>query len=262
MPAFSAIIPELVPREDLQSASAVNRLGVNVSRAIGSAIAGHLVAAVGPWLVFALNGLSCIGIVGVLLQWRREPRHSSLPAERFMGAIRVGLRFVMHTRPLQGVLIRGIGFFAFASATWSLFPLLVRRELGRGPEVFGLLMTCIGVGAVAGAMFLPRLRAKVSRDALVAGAGVPYALAALSLAHGQASPLLMVAMLATGAAWISILSALQVSAQLTLPEWVRARGLAAFIVVFMAGIGLCGDLSGGGATPLRGFPTPGSAAGR
>src|SRR5204863_422611 len=156
--------------------------------------------------------------------WRHERRKSSLPAERFVSAIRVGMRFITHTRALQGVLIRGIGFFLFASATWSLFPLIVRKELGRGPEVYGVLLACIGVGAVAGAMVLPRVRGRVSRDALVAGASVLYALAALALAHVQNLALLMLAMLATGVAWISIRSALQVSAQLTLSEWVRDRG--------------------------------------
>ena len=250
MPAWSAIIPELVPREDLQSAIALNSIGINVSRAIGPAVAGVLVAATGPWLVFALNALSCIGILIVLHGWRREARKSSLPAERFASAIRVGMRFVMHTRALQGVLVRGIAFFAFASATWSLFPLIVRKELGRGPETYGLLLTCIGVGAVAGAMFLPKVRGKVSRDALVAGASGLYALAALALAHVQNIGLLMVAMLATGVAWIAILSALQVAAQTTLPEWVRARGLAAFIVVFMAGMSLGSILWGQVATAL------------
>jgi MFS family permease len=250
MPAWSAIIPELVPREDLQSAIALNSVGINVSRAIGPAIAGVLVAAVGPWLVFALNALSCFGILAVLHGWRREARKSSLPAERFVSAIRVGMRFVMHTRALQRVLIRGIGFFAFASATWSLFPLVVRKELGRGPEVYGLLLTCIGIGAVAGAMFLPRVRGKVSRDALVAGASVLYALAALALAYLQQIGLLMVAMLATGVAWIAILSALQVAAQTTLPEWVRARGLAAFVVVFMGGMSLGSILWGQVATAV------------
>ena len=104
----------------------------------------------------------------------------------------------------------------------------MRQELGRGPEVYGLLLTCIGLGAVAGAMLLPRVRAKISRDALVAGASALFALATLALAGLQNIALLAVAMLATGVAWIGILSALQVSAQLTLPEWVRARGLAAF----------------------------------
>jgi MFS family permease len=167
-----------------------------------------------------------------------------------VSAIRVGLRFVMHTRSLQAVLIRGIAFFLFASATWSLFPLIVRRELGRGPETYGLLLTCIGVGAAAGAMVLPRLRAKLSRDVLVAGASVLYALAALMLAHVQNLGLLVVAMLATGVAWISILSALQVAAQMTLPAWVRARGLAAFVVVLMGGMALGSILWGQVATRI------------
>src|SRR6267154_2781181 len=178
MPAWAAVIPELVPRDDLQSAVALNSIAINVSRAIGPAIAGVLVAAVGAWLVFALNALSCIAIFVVLYGWRRERRKSSLPAERVVGAMRVGMRFVTHTRALEGVLIRGVGFFLFASATWSLFPLIVRKELGRGPEVYGVLLTCIGVGAVAGAMVLPRVRTKVSRDTLVAGASALYALAA------------------------------------------------------------------------------------
>ena len=224
MPAWAAIVPELVPITEMPSAIALNSIAINVSRAIGPAIAGVLVAAVGAWLVFVLNAISYVGILAVLLRWRREHHKSTLPAERFASAIRVGMRFVMHTRSLQNVLIRGIAFFVFASATWSLFPLIVRRELGRGPEIYGLLLTCIGVGAVAGAMLLPRLRAKLSRDVVVAGASVLYALAALALAHLQNVGLLAVAMLATGVAWISILSALQVSAQLTLPAWVRARG--------------------------------------
>src|SRR6267142_501456 len=259
MPAWAAIVPELVPADELPAAVALNSIGINVSRAIGPAIAGVLVAAVGAWLVFALNALSCIAILVVLYGWRRERRTSSLPAERFVSAIRVGMRFVTHTRALQGVLIRGIGFFLFASATRSLFPLIVRKELGRGPEVYGVLLTCIGIGASAGAMALPRVRAKVSRDALVAGASVLYALAALALAHVQNLALLMAAMLATGAAWISILSAVQVSVQLTLPEWVRARGLAAFIVVFMGGMGLGSVLWGQVATAI-GIPSALTAA--
>jgi len=225
MPAWSAIVPDLVRPDELSSAVALNSIAINVSRAIGPAIAGVLVAAVGAWLVFVLNALSYIGILAVLAKWKREHRKSTPPAERFLSALRVGMRFVMHTHALQIVLIRGAGFFVFASATWSLFPLIVRRELGQGPEIYGLLLTCIGIGAVAGAVLLPRVRGNLSRDVLVAGASVLYALAALALAHMQNLVLLSVAMLATGAAWISILSALQVSAQLTLPAWVRARGL-------------------------------------
>jgi MFS family permease len=250
MPAWAAIVPELVPPGEMPSAIALNSIAINVSRAIGPAIAGLLVAAVGAWLVFVLNALSYIGILAVLLRWRRVHRKSTLPTERFLTAIRVGIRFVMHAQPLQVVLIRGGAFFVFASATWSLFPLIVRRELGRGPEIYGLLLTCIGIGAVGGAMLLPRIRAKLSRDTLVAAASALYAVAALALAHVQNVGLLAVAMLATGVAWISILSALQVAAQATLPEWVRARGLAAFVVIFMGGMSLGSILWGQVATRI------------
>jgi MFS family permease len=250
MPAWSAIVPDLVPSDELSSAVALNSVAINVSRAIGPSLAGVLVAAVGPWLVFVLNALSYIGVAVVLVRWRREHHRSTLPAERFLSAIRVGMRFVMHTAALKVVLVRGAAFFMFASATWSLFPLIVRRELGRGPEIYGLLLTCIGLGAVGGAMLLPRIRAKISRDVLVAGASGLYALAALALALVHNVGLLAVAMLATGVAWISILSALQVSAQLTLPSWVRARGLAAFVVVFMGGMTLGSILWGQVATRI------------
>jgi MFS family permease len=205
---------------------------------------------VGPWLVFMLNAVSYVGILVALLHWQREHEKNTLPAERFLSAIRVGMRFVTHTRALQIVLIRGGAFFIFASATWSLFPLIVRQELQRGPEVYGLLLTCIGVGAVIGAILLPRFRAKLSRDLLVAGASALYALAALALAYLPYIGLLAVAMVATGAAWISILSALQVSAQMTLPAWVRARGLAAFVVVFMGGMAIGSVLWGQVATQI------------
>ena len=259
MPAWSAILPDLVRTDELTSAVALNGIAINVSRAIGPAIAGVLVAAVGPWLVFVLNAISYVGIVVVLVRWRREHRKSALPAERFLSALRVGMRFVLHTRPLQVVLIRGIAFFAFASATWALFPLIVRRELAQGPEIYGLLLTCIGAGAVGGAMLLPRVRAKYSRDAVVAGATILYALAALALAYVHNLALLAVAMVATGVAWISILSALQVSAQLTLPPWVRARGLAAFVVVFMGGMAL-GSILWGQVANRVGIPMALTAA--
>ncbi len=200
--------------------------------------------------IYLLVVAGALGILAVLVRWKREHHKSALPAERFFSAMRVGMRFVMHTRALQTVLVRGIAFFVFASATWSLFPLIVRRELGRGPEVYGLLLTCIGVGAVAGALLLPRVRARVSRDTLVAGASALYAVAALALAYVQNIGLLAIAMLATGVAWISILSALQVAAQMTLPPWVRARGLAAFVVVFMGGMALGSILWGQVATRI------------
>ena len=115
MPAWASIVPVLVPTEDLPSAIALNSVAINGARAIGPAIAGVLVAAVGPWLVFMLNAVSYVGILVALLRWRREREKSTLPAERFFSAIRVGMRFVTHARALPIVLIRGSAFFIFAS---------------------------------------------------------------------------------------------------------------------------------------------------
>jgi MFS family permease len=224
MPAWAAIVPELVPASDLSAAVALNSIAISIV-AIGPAIAAS-VAAIGPWFVFLLNVLSYFGIIAVLLRWRREHHASALPAERFLGAIRIGVRFITHTRALQVVLIRGIAFFVFASATWSLLPLIVRRELGRGPEVYGILLTCIGVGAVAGAMLLPRLRDRFSRDA------VAQARACCTRWPHPASPTFKIVSGGVssreGAAWIAILRR---SGFRSFVASGCARGLAAFVVV-------------------------------
>ncbi|MDQ2695678.1 MAG: MFS transporter [Pseudomonadota bacterium] len=254
MPGWGATLPELVPRAELQSAVALNSMGMNVSRAIGPALAGLIVAASGPGVVFLLNAASFLSVIGVLYLWRRQPRDSTLPAERFFGALRAGLRYARHAPALQAVLIRGGAFFLFASASWALLPLVARQELGGGPQSYGLLMGCIGAGAVGGALLLPRLRARLSRDRLVAAATVLYAAAMLGLAYVRNLPLLSVAMLCSGAAWLSVLSSLQVAAQMALPGWVRARGLAVFMTVFMGGMAggsiLWGNVANAAGIPL------------
>ena len=204
-------------------------------------------AAVGPWLVFVLNVLSYFGILAVLVRWKREHRKSALPAERFLA--RSGLNALRHAYPRAAIGARArYCVFCFASATWSLFPLIVRRELGRA-ECW-VPAHLYRRRRSRRRLVLPRVRARLSRDTLVAGASALYALAALALAYVQSIGLLAVAMLATGVAWISILSALQVAAQMTLPAWVRARGLAAFVVVFMGGMALGSILWGQVATRI------------
>ncbi|MFZ5556145.1 MAG: MFS transporter [Pseudomonadota bacterium] len=253
MPAWAALYPDVVPRDHLQSAVALNSMGMNVSRAIGPALAGVIVAASGPGMVFALNALSFLGVIAVLWSWKRAPRASHLPAERFLGALRAGFRYVRHAPPLQRVLVRGAAFFVFASATWAFLPLVARQELSGGAALYGWLVACIGVGAVAGAVVLPKIRARVSRDRMVAGATVVFAACAVALAFVRDVPALSVAMLAAGAAWIAAMSSFQMAAQMALPDWVRARGLAAFMVVFMGGMA-AGSALWGQAAEWLGIP--------
>lgn len=238
LPAWSATAPELVPRAHLPAALALNSMGMNVSRAIGPALAGVIIALSGSAAVFLVNALSFLGVIRALVWWRHQPRNSSLPAERLWTAMHAGLRHARHSPPLLKTLVRGGAFFLFASASWALLPLIARQELHGGPELYGLLVGGIGVGAVSGALLLPRLRARFSYHALVAGGTLLHAGAMLTLAHVHNVALVALAMLASGVAWITVLSSLQVSAQTALPTWVRARGLSIFMVVFMGGMAL------------------------
>lgn len=236
LPAWAAIIPELVPREQLQAAVTLNGLAINVSRAVGPALAGLLLAWSGPATVFLVNAGSFIGVVAVLAAWKRPPRDSALPAERLWGAMRAGFRYVRHARPLLRILVRAGAFFLFASAPWALLPLLVRQEWGAGPTVYGLLLGAIGGGAVAGAFLLPTLRGRSSNDRLLPLAALVYAgmMAALALVR---EPLLALAPgWAAGSCWLIVLTSLQGAAQAALPAWVRARGLALVMVVVMGGM--------------------------
>lgn len=240
-PAWAALTPELVPAAELQPAVALSSVGINVSRAIGPALAGLIVSSVGPWATFALNAASFAGVILVLAAWRRTPTLAPLPAERFLGALRAGWRYARSAPALQTVLVRAVAFFVFASAGLGLLPLLVRRELGGEAIVYGGLLTCVGVGAVAGAFVLPRLRQRYPVDTLLAAASLGYALVLCALAGVRLLALLVPVMLLAGALWITALSSLQVSAQTSAPAWVRARALAVYMLAFN------GAMAGGAA---------------
>jgi MFS family permease len=236
MPAWGAMTPELVSRAELHAAIGLNTVGMNVARAMGPALAGLIIAATGPGVVFVLNAVSFLATIAALTSWKRAHKASELPAERLVGAVRAGLRYARHSPELRAVLTRGIGFFLFASAAWALLPLIVRQELSSGASTYGLFLACLGIGAIGGALLLPTVRNRVSRDRIVAGATVLYALAMLALAHSGNVYAAGGAMLLMGAAWISVVSSLMTAAQTALPAWVRARGLALFWVVFMGGM--------------------------
>ena len=238
LPAWAAIVPELVPRSELQPAIALNSLGINIARAIGPALAGVIVSLAGTGAVFVLNAFSYIVIMLVLLRWQRNVPISQLPSERFFSALRSGFRFARHAPDLQAAVVRGMGFFVFASALWALLPLVAKNLPDGGPQGFGLLVASIGAGAVGGAVVLPTIRTKLSRDALVAVATVFYAGSMLGLATLDHLIPLCIAMVVTGFGWITVLSSLQVAAQLALPNWVRSRGLAVFMTVYMGSMAL------------------------
>jgi MFS family permease len=236
MPALSATTPELVPMEELPAAIALTSIGMNVARAIGPALGGAIIARAGPAAAYLLNALSFIGVILVFLLWRRIPAPSALPAERFMGAMRAGFRYTRGSPEFRGVLLRALSFFLFATASWSLLPLIAKVELGGGPGTYGILLGAVGVGAIAAALVLPSVRRRVSRETQVFAATLLYGATMLALAWIRNEAALVAVMLISGAAWITVLSALQVSAQTSVPAWVRARALSVYIMVFSGGM--------------------------
>jgi len=233
VPAWQAVVPQLVPKSDLPPAIAANSVGVNISRALGPALGGVTISAYGIVAPFWINTLSNLAIVGSLLWWRPAKRSGTLlPAERFGQAILVGLRYARHNPHLRATLIRAAGFFLFASAYWALLPLVARQQITGGPGLYGVLLGAIGVGAVAGAFLLPWLKSKLGPDRLMAlGAlGQAIAMVLYGLAREPATALL--ASLIAGASWIAALATLSISTQVALPDWVRGRGLALYTTVF------------------------------
>ncbi len=237
-PAWQAIIPEIVPQTEVTNAVSLNSAGMNLARAVGPAIGGLLIAVAGPGVTFLFNAMSFGGVIVVLYRWRRAPETSVLPAERVMGAIRAGLRYVRHTPPVRIVLGRFAAFILFGSALWSLLPAVARFEFGRGPGGYGIMLAAFGMGAVSTATLLPRLRQRVNIDVLLAIATLVFAAGLVTLAWVRLYAVADLAVFACGAGWISLISTFNSRIQAVAPSWVRGRALAVSILVFFGGMSI------------------------
>jgi MFS family permease/quinol monooxygenase YgiN len=263
-PAWQSIVPQLVPKEDLAPAIAANSVGINISRAIGPAIGGVIIIAFGIAAPFWLNAISNLGVIGVLLWWRSPQKHmDSMPAERFASAIRTGFRYARHNRYLRATLVRAVGFFLFASAYWALLPLVARNQIAGGPELYGALLGAIGIGAVGGAFVLPWLKARIGVDMLVAAGEIGTAVTLVLFGLAREPILALSASLTAGVSWIAVLASLNISAQYSLPDWVRGRGLATYVAVFFGTLTirsvLWGQVAGMLGLPLTHFIAAGGA---
>lgn len=236
-PVWQAIIPELVPQRQLPQAITLTGVAFNVSRAVGPAIAGFLVAAAGPGFVFLLNAVSFVGVIAVVYRWQRASRDKSSPPEHLFGAMRAGVRYVRHAPEVQAVLLRTAAFMFCASGLWALLPVRT-RNLGLSAIGYGIFLGCIGSGAILGATFISRLRQSVSNNLLVAGASIVFAGATAALAHARWPLLIGPTMLLAGVAWIAAISNLNTAAQAAAPAWARGRVLSTYTLVFMGSLAL------------------------
>lgn len=253
-PVFAAIVPELVPRPQLPAALALNGVSMNASRIIGPLVAGALIASAGTAWVFVLNAVLSVISGFIIMRWRRDHVPSPLGRERLVSAMRVGLQFVRQSHRLRAVLVRVSLFFLHSTALLALLPLVARNLHGGGAGTFTLLLASMGAGAIIAAMYLPRLRQMMPRDTLVLRSTVLQSASTAVMALAPNVYVAVPAMLLNGMAWISCANSLSVSAQLSLPDWVRARGMSMYQMAIMGASALGAALWGQVAT-LTSVPT-------
>ena len=247
-PVFSAIVPELVPRSQLPAALALNGISMNASRIVGPLVAGALIASAGTAYVFVLNAALSIVSAFVIMRWRREHVPSPLGREKLFSAMRVGLQFVSQSTRLRAVLLRISLFFLHSTALLALLPLVARGLRGGDAGTFTLLLASMGAGAIVAALFLPRLRQMMNRDTLVLRSVVLQSVSTAIMAVAPNIYVAVLAMVFNGMAWITCANSLSVSAQLALPDWVRARGMSMYQMAIMGASALGAALWGQVAT--------------
>ncbi len=251
-PTWQSIIPGLVPKPDLQQAVALHSVGMNISRAIGPAIAGLVIATSGIAWPFLINALSFLAVI-LALWWWRAPRSAAQPvhAESYLAALRIAFTQTATNKALRHTLWRSVLFFLFGSCYWALLPLIAREQLQGGPGLFGVLVGCIGIGAVIAALALPALRARWGLDRLLHAGTLATAISLAGYALLRLPVLGMITSMLAGAAWLASLSTLNVAAQLAVPDGLRARGMALFTAVFYGCLALGSLLWGQIATHLN-----------
>jgi len=233
-PAWQALTPEIVCRENHAPAVALNSVGFNLARAVGPALGGLVIEATNSGIAFLMNAASFFGVIFFLYRWKRRSFERA-NTERMIDSLMAGLRYVRSDHVVHCVLIRTGSFSLAASSLLALLPIIARPY---GASGYGLLLGSFGLGALAGAAILPRLRARLSVDGVVSGAVIVFALMTFAAGRVNAFNWLAVVLFLSGMAWIGILACLNVAAQTMSPPWMRARALSMYLLVLQGGMAI------------------------
>lgn len=235
-PSWQASVGDMVPRADLPGAVTLNSMGFNITRSVGPAIGGAIVAAAGAAAAFAVNALSYVALLYVLFRWRPSTPASTLPRETLGSAIFAGLRYVSMSPNLEKILLRGLVFGIGASSIQALLPVVALDLVSGGPLTYGFMLGAFGIGAIGGAILSTRLREMFSSETIIRLAFTGFALSAVIAALSPSALLTSVGLLVAGACWVSALSLFNIIVQLSTPRWVVGRALSLYQTVTFGGI--------------------------
>ncbi len=236
-PSWRAILPELVPNDDLPAASALNGIEFNLARAIGPALAGAVIAATGVAVAFLTNFFTFFGVIFVVAKWKRPVRKRTTPPETFTGATVAAIRYVRYSPAILTVVVRTGAVMFFSSPLFALLP-TVARSVNQSAIGYGLLLGTFGVGAIAGALIMQPARARWSTEIIVSTGVVILGLVIVMIGSLHTLATLAPVMLIGGAAWVLFISLISALVQNLAPDWVRARVLAVFILVYQGSFAL------------------------
>ncbi len=248
-PAWNSAVSDTIGRDELPQAITMIAMAFNGARAVGPALAGVVFALAGSSVVFGVAVASALVMVQATRKWPPRPHPpGKLPPERLWGGMLSGLRYARHSKTILAQLVRTVAFSASGSALWALLPFIAARQLGLGAAGYGLLMGCLGTGAVVAGFFIAWLRMRLGMDRLASACCVVFAAVTLVAALSSARPLVYAALLAGGAAWMAMMSTLNAATQTSAPVWVRARATSMHTLCalgsFAVGSALWGAVSG------------------
>ncbi|BCM21469.1 MFS transporter [Mesorhizobium sp. J8] len=237
-PSWQASVGDMVPRAKVPAAVALNSLGFNITRSVGPAIGGVIVAAAGAAAAFAANAISYIGLIVVLARWKPALPEQTLPRESLGAAMGAGLRYVAMSPNIAKVLVRGLAFGFSAGAVLALLPLVARDVVKGDALTYGIMLGAFGIGAVGGALISVRLRQLLSSEVMVRMAFAGFALCALNAAVSRNGWQTSAGLLIGGACWVIALSHFNVTVQMSTPRWVVGRVLSIYQTATFGGIAL------------------------
>lgn len=253
-PSWNSAVSDAVDRKQLPQAITLVSMAFNGARAVGPALAGLVFALTGASAVFAMAVLSAIGMSYATRRWPpRPPLPAKLPAERLWGGMLSALRYARHSPAIFAQLIRTAGFSGLGSALWALLPVIASQRLDLGAAGYGLLMACLGTGAVSAGFFVGRIRSRFGLDTLAACCCLVFAGAMLVGALSTWRPLVYVSFVFGGAAWMTMMSTFNAATQTSAPPWVRARAASLHTLCSLGAFAL-GSALWGAVSSLLGLP--------
>ena len=253
VPARQAFVVEMVGKEDLTSAIALNSASFNVARVVGPAVGGLLIARFGIAVAFFLNALSFVAVLGALLLLRVEGYPGIGPRGSMLEDIAEGLRYVART-PVVSLVLAQLMVVSLFLLNYNVFvPLLARDVLHTEAHGFGILMASLGAGAVLGALTLAVLARGRARVPELTAPAVLLALAAVAMALVQRFGVAAFLLALMGFAGIVFTARSNTSLQLLVPDALRGRIMALYMLVF-AGVTPFGSLLFGSVMEAWGVP--------